>query len=60
MSIGAVGSALTQVQQLQTQQVSTRRDIDGDNDGSRAGEVEAAESSPGSNSRLGSTIDVMA
>jgi hypothetical protein len=60
MSIGAVGSALMQIQQIQTQQVRTHRDADGDNDGSRAGEVEAAESKAGNTGRIGSTIDEMA
>jgi len=60
MSIGAVGSALTQIQQLQTQHTKTHQDVDGDNDGSRAGEVESAESTSGNNSRLGSAIDLMA
>lgn len=60
MSIGAVGSALSQVQTHQAQQTRTHQDIDGDNDGSRPGEVESAESNAGSTSRLGSNINVMA
>jgi hypothetical protein len=60
MPIGAVGNALSQIQNLQTQQTSTRHDVDGDNDGSRAGEVEAAESNAGNTGTPGSTIDVMA
>lgn len=63
MSIGAVGSALTHVQNLQTHQVRTHNDVDGDNDGSRPGEVESAESSTGSTGNtgnLGTIINVKA
>lgn len=60
MAIGAVGSALMQIQQVQTQQVRANRDADGDNDGSRAGEVDRTESNAGNTGSIGSTLDVMA
>jgi len=60
MNVGAPPDLMHQIQQSQPAQVKPQRDADGDNDGSRAGEVEQAEGNNGTTETLGTNINVTA
>ena len=63
MHVGSMSSSLVQAQAAQTRQQLSQvaaRDADGDNDGSRAGEVEATEGNANNTGSLGSNLDVTA
>ncbi|BBP00734.1 hypothetical protein [Sulfuriferula nivalis] len=62
MSISSVSSATQHVTQVQanTQQVKTQRDSDGDNDKSRAGEVEKSKVNVPTTATVGNNINTSA